>query len=153
MVEIWKSHNELTDYEFSNLGKMRILGSYIKSCKTGQDGYVRFTVKGKRYSMHRVIAELFCKGKTEEKNIVDHINGLRDDNRAENLRWVTISENNSNRRFDGVYKIEQTKIDFVSSDYWMNRYLKQYKDYNTLFNDYMELQKLYIETINKSFLR
>ena len=42
--------------------------------------------------LHRVIAEAFCEGFSEDKE-VNHKNGDKTDNRAENLEWVTHTEN------------------------------------------------------------
>lgn len=49
-------------------------------------------VGGKLVSLHRMIAEAFH-GLPDEKMHTDHINGDSQDNRPENLRWVTHSEN------------------------------------------------------------
>ena len=60
------------------------------------DGYMRIGLckngKGKMFSIHRLLATAFIPN-PENKPCVDHINGIRDDNRLENLRWVTYSEN------------------------------------------------------------
>ena len=56
-------------------------------------GYVRF----KRKSVHRLVALNFVSGYFDGAE-VDHINSARDDNRKENLRWVTPSENKSYAR-------------------------------------------------------
>lgn len=52
--------------------------------------------KPKSVMVHRLVAQAFL-GDPPSKHEVDHRNGRRDDNRAENLRWVTRSQNNLNR--------------------------------------------------------
>lgn len=45
-----------------------------------------------RILSHRIIAKIFIE-KAEGKEFVNHINGIKDDNRAINLEWCTKSEN------------------------------------------------------------
>lgn len=49
--------------------------------------------RGKSVLVHRIIALTFVKGRTSTKNQVNHKNGNRLDNRAENLEWVTPKQN------------------------------------------------------------
>lgn len=64
------------------------------------DGYIRITLfsnnKGKKFRLHQLLAQAFLPN-PENKQFIDHINHIRDDNRLENLRWVTRSENQRNR--------------------------------------------------------
>lgn len=59
-------------------------------------GYVRIKVDGKSYLGHR-LAWLYMNGSMPERQI-DHINGIRSDNRMENLRVASHSENMCNKR-------------------------------------------------------
>ena len=60
-----------------------------------KDGYLVVLINGKQLSAHRFIYECF-NGLIEEGLAIDHINTIRTDNRIENLRAVTQSENNRN---------------------------------------------------------
>lgn len=58
-------------------------------------GYIRITINRKAYQAHR-LAWLYVHGVIPET--IDHINGIRHDNRLINLRPCTRSENNYNAR-------------------------------------------------------
>lgn len=60
-----------------------------------QRGYRYISIKGSKVPEHRFIW-FYMLGKFPE-NQIDHINGLRDDNTWNNLREVTVSENQQNR--------------------------------------------------------
>ena len=62
------------------------------------NGYIKVRLNHKTYTKHRIIAFQFIPNDDpDNKRFVDHINHIRTDNRIENLRWVTPSENNRNR--------------------------------------------------------
>lgn len=52
--------------------------------------------RGHRFSVHRLIMETFYPVLNMANLQVDHINGDNQDNRLENLRWATVSENLNN---------------------------------------------------------
>lgn len=63
-----------------------------------KDGYPHVGIPGIRKSekVHRLVALAFL-GNPENLAQVDHKNGVRDDNRLENLRWVTRRGNGQNQ--------------------------------------------------------
>lgn len=63
-------------------------------------GYITLTLKGEQYQAHRVAYLLEYGELKDEGYVIDHINGNRSDNRKENLREVTYSENAKNTHKD-----------------------------------------------------
>ena len=61
-----------------------------------KDGYLLVGVNYKLYRLHRVVW-LIHYGEWPS-GCIDHINGVRDDNRIENLRCVTVAENSKNQK-------------------------------------------------------
>ena len=68
----------------------------------------------------RALPEDIEKWNPENKKCLDHINRIRTDNRVENLRWATHSENNQNT---GIRK--DNKLGIKNITYHNNRYRYQ----------------------------
>jgi hypothetical protein len=88
-------------YQASDQGRLRSKERGLLSPFLSTGGYLVATVRkdGKRYGTgaHRLIAEAWVPN-PESKPEINHKNGVRTDNRPENLEWVTRSENNLHRR-------------------------------------------------------
>lgn len=86
-----------TNYEVSNTGQVR--NSIRKRELKGQEqqGYIHVTLsiekKPQRFRVHRLVALMFIPNLDSTRNVVNHKNGKRNDNRVENLEWVTQQEN------------------------------------------------------------
>lgn len=59
---------------------------------SNKDPYLRCKINGSRYFLHNLIM------RPQKGFVVDHINGNPLDNRRENLRLVTVAQNNMNRK-------------------------------------------------------
>jgi hypothetical protein len=105
----------------------RIYSKYLKKFRIthiDNNGYIRIRLCkdgiGKTFKVHRLVAEHYIPN-VENKPQVDHINRNRSDNRVENLRWVTRSENGQNQI---VHRNSKTQIKNIS--YLCKQKLYQY---------------------------
>lgn len=99
--------------EVSNLGRVRTLDRQVPFNLNGKtfyrkikgrvfkpsrysNGYlgVKFSRSGASHLVHRLVAFAFVENESPALKVqVNHKNGIRHDNRSDNLEWVTCSEN------------------------------------------------------------
>lgn len=101
MKEIWE---DIKDYEgvykISNFGNIKRIDKHklgrILSYNKDTTRYPTATLcknkTRKSVNIHRIVAQTFIPN-TENKPCVNHLNGIKTDNRIDNLEWVTYSEN------------------------------------------------------------
>lgn len=102
--EIWKTVLDSNKYEVSNFGRIRsIKRKGVKKSKILAQylfhGYPSITINKKSKRMHRIVMEAFF-GKS--KLHINHINGIKTDNRIENLEYVTQKQNNQHAIITGL---------------------------------------------------
>ena len=114
--EHWEEYDDV--YEVSDCGRIRRKGRLL-SGSLHQDGYIFVTLHGKQMPLHRVIASTFCDG--NQGGEVNHIDGNKQNNFANNLEWVTRSENQQHavdmhlqpkpvRTYSGKFTAEQRAV-------------------------------------------
>jgi hypothetical protein len=143
-------------YEVSNLGNVRRLGSIknLKAINNGKDYLgVCLSINGKikRFYIHRLVAIAFLNNK-ENKEEVNHINGVRTDNRLINLEWVTRSENHYHRY--KVLKQRGTNFGKTGALNWSSKKVYKLDLNNNILQEYPAvMEAMRITGINEASIR
>lgn len=105
---MWKTVEGYEQYEVSDSG-------YIKNIRTGKtlgrrldkDGYPSVYLysngKGTNKKVHRLVAKAFL-NRDPNRDQINHKNGIKEDNRVDNLEWCTRSENTKHAYSSGLLR-------------------------------------------------
>lgn len=116
MVETWKDIPDYPGYQVSNMGRVRTFNKVSSSKRYPLRHWQNRILKPKplkgyckvdlwnengncEFLIHRLVAKAFVLGETADAKFINHKNGVKNDNRADNLEWVTYKEN-TNHAFD-----------------------------------------------------
>jgi len=102
--EVWKDILGYSDYQVSNMGRVRSYSKRYKSYylitpsfnpKSGRM-YISLSKSNKRknFNLARLVGLAFVEGHSPQKNTINHKQGDVTDNRAEMLEWMSQSDNN-----------------------------------------------------------
>lgn len=111
LMEQWKDVEGYEGmYQVSNLGRVkslsrkraigsnwRIIEERILKPQNAKDGYKQVNLcrdgRQKSVTVHRLVAETFIDN-PDNKKTINHISGIKEDNRLINLEWMSQTENN-----------------------------------------------------------
>lgn len=132
-MEKWKNVNGFENYIVSTEGRVKNLdtGNYVGNKFRDTYGYAKVKLcyhgKKKQIDVHRLVAETFIPNPLN-KQTVNHINGIKSDNRVENLEWATYSENSKHAHKTGLQicrkgelagnaKLKNEDVDYIRKIY------------------------------------
>ena len=115
MKEVWKDIKGYEGfYQISNFGNVRSLKKWSgiykvyvdreKILKTTKfsNGYCFVSLKSKKYTVHRLVAEAFLENPNNYP-IINHKDGNKQNNKIDNLEWCTYKHNIKEAQRIGLY--------------------------------------------------
>jgi len=108
-----------------------------KFLKFGDDtyGYDTCTLQGRTFKVHKLIGMTFLENPNSYTQI-DHINRNRKDNRVANLKYVSVSENQSNK---GSYAKKSPEMKHIQVKKTTFKVIKKYGDKPTVYKTFKTL--------------
>jgi hypothetical protein len=119
-------------YRVNNDGEVISMKNYKRKLNLNQEGYLKFTYRSKNGNcicclVHRLMAYQKYGDKIYEDGIVvRHLNGIKTDNRVQNLEWVSQSQNIIHGLKTGLIpsgekshrcKLKKTDIEYIRKNY------------------------------------
>lgn len=156
MDEIWKTTQQDEYLEVSTHGRVRrkqrpliykdgrkgfLPAGYLRGALS-REGYVCISSGGKKYLLHRIIAETFLPPPTEvfAYQTVNHKNGIKTDNHITNLEWATYKANNDHARDTGLCRQHGNNTNLTKFSEQLVAALKRvHQKYNTPAKELAEL--------------
>lgn len=146
MTEIWKDIEGYEGlYQVSNLGRVKSLSrlrknrlsSYVSKdtiLKQREDGHGYLTVAlydadriRHDFKVHRLVANAFINNE-KDCPVVMHINNIKTDNRADNLKWGTYRENTIQAEHDGLMVHKPIWLGKTRGNHPASKRIKMFKD-------------------------
>jgi hypothetical protein len=116
-TEIWKIIDGYENYEVSSLGKIRnkTRKRLLKFESNKRSGYYSVCLSKnnikKNFTIHHLVASSFIpKDNLDIRHVVNHKNGIKTDNRVDNLEWVTLSGNCKHALESGLKRIYKKAV-------------------------------------------
>jgi hypothetical protein len=153
--EIWKPvyiKDEKTQYEVSNKGRARNAekDKMLNPLLNISNGYYRYDIrrnKGDKSNLilaHRLVLSSFSPIENPEEYTVHHKDGIKTNNRLENLQWLTLRDHTLLEMDLGNNKISKRREEAINFKGYIGEFLKD----GTLINFYAGRKD--IERNNKS---
>lgn len=122
-MEVWRTIEGFENYKVSNLGNVKNKTTNRVLKKELAKGYFRVSLskdgKVTRFQVHRLVATSFYIN-FNDKKCVNHINGIKTDNRSINLEWVSYSENEKHSydvlgKINPIRKLTTEQANYIKS--------------------------------------
>lgn len=103
---------DYSNYEVSNYGTVKSIKRKLCFKPVNRCNYLAAGLtckKTKQYNtiyIHRLVAHKFVDGRTDKKNVVNHIDKNKHNNKASNLEWVTTRQNIVHSKGKAVNQID-----------------------------------------------